>query len=178
MVMPYKYPMDDLPRHTLGHEDEPVALSGAEAIRSAATELVSQGKRTLDIYTLNLAKNVYGDSAFVDAVRQLVLDNSRAEVRILVADSASARRAGHRLILLGQELTSKITFKNPAPAFPQPRQPFLLVDGVGLLRLTPGRILEGVVNFNAPAAARELGNAFDRSWEASDPDPYLKRLTI
>lgn len=170
--------MKDINDHILGESDEDIRVASAEDNRTAALALVSQARRSLDIFSWKLDKAIYDNEPFVEAVKQLALSSSHVLIRILVQDSSHAAKNGHRLVNLSHRLTSRIQFRQPTAEYHGDYQAFLIVDGTGLLKRNLSDQYEGRLNFKAASEARELLNYFNLVWDNSSPDPYLRRLTI
>ena len=55
----------------LGETSTPLSLETCEVIWAAALRLAHQARRALDIYSLDLDKDIYDEPSFLDAVRAL-----------------------------------------------------------------------------------------------------------
>ena len=170
--------MIDISEFKLGEKSVEISLESSDDNRNVAIALARQAKRRIDIFTHDLDKRVFDDNDFVEAVKQMVIGHSRALLRVIVQDSTRATKQGHRLFNLGQEITSKIKFHKPDDEFINHGETYLLVDGTGLLLRRQHERYNGIANFNDPKRVRELQAHFDRAWEGSEPDAYLRRLTI
>jgi len=170
--------MIDISEYKLGETTEIIHLDSSDDNRVTAIALVQQGIRSIDIFTRHLDKPIYDNSEFISAIKKMALGHSRALVRILVQDSNKAAREGHRLVNLGQEITSKIKFHTPSREHTTHIEAFMIVDSTGLLHRRQLDRYNGTANFNDPKQVRELQAKFDRAWEHSEPDPHLRRLSI
>lgn len=170
--------MTDLNDQILGKSDSEIKIDSSQDNRRLACALLSQAKRTIDIYTHHLDKAIFDDADFIAALKRLVINHSKARARILVVDSQPAVKQGHRLINLGQQVTSKIKFNSPATNTTPPSDAFIVVDNTGLIYRPQGDRFHGHANFHAPNEARELLARFESLWENSTPDPYIRRLHI
>ena len=170
--------MTDFSQFRLGEDNETVHIDSLAQLQAAALALAGQAQRFLDIFTLHLDKQVFGQPAFVDAVKQLAISNRHTRIRILVRDSNPVAREGHRLFHLGQDLTSKIHFHKPDDTHLARREAFMLADACGLLYQPEADRRDARACFNSPLEVSELRKFFDEVWRLSGPDPYLRRLTI
>ena len=170
--------MIDVSEYKLGETSAEISLDSSDDNRNAAIALARQAKRSIDIFTHNLDKRIFDDKDFVEAVKYLVIGNSHAQLRVIVQDSNRAVKQGHRLFNLGQEIPSKIKFQKPDDEFMNTSNTYMLVDGTGLLLRRQHERYKGIANFNDPKLARELQAQFERAWESSEPDAYLRRLSI
>jgi hypothetical protein len=170
--------MIDVSEYKLGETPAQLSLQSSDDNRAVAIALARQARRGIDIFTHDLDKRIFDDRDFVEAVKHTVIGNSRAQLRVIVQDSSRAAKQGHRLFYLGQEITSKIKFHKPNHEFINHGETYMLVDGCGLLLRRQHERYEGIANFNDPQRVRELQALFDRAWEGSEPDPYLRRLSL
>jgi len=170
--------MIDISDFKLGETGEVIYLDNSDDHRIVACALASQAIRTIDIFTHQLDRRVYDDSGFIEAVKNLAIGHGRALIRILIQDSSRVAKEGHRLFNLGQEISSKIKFHNPAGEHSETGENFMIVDHTGLLYSRQYDRYEGHACFNDPKQARELTARFEREWKFSTPDPYLRRLSI
>lgn len=170
--------MPDLSTCTLGQTEEPLHLHTSAEHRAVVLSLASQATRTLCIHTRDLDPAVYDSAALNAAILQLVRNNRRAEVRILVQDSTRAVREGHGLVRLGQQLSSRIHFRVPGPDHRDFNEAFLVADVTGYVHRPLADQYTGVAVFKAPFEARRLLQYFDEVWERADSDPQLRRLFL
>lgn len=170
--------MQSLEGLKLGVDAERILVSTSAENRAAAIALVSQGKRSLYIYSRDLDHPIYDNPPFVEAVRKLALYSSYSQIRILVRNSEKIVSRGHGLVALAQQLSSFIQIRKPAPDYDGYNEAFLVVDKMGVLHRRLSDRYEGEVSFHAPEQGAVLVKFFDEVWELSEPDPQLRRLHI
>ena len=170
--------MTDYTQFRLGEDSSTLRLDGLSSLQAAVAALVSQARRSIDIFTLSLDKPVFDQPAFVDAVRRLATAGRHTQIRILIRDSTPVAKEGHRLYHLGQKLTSKIHFHRPDEQHLSRSDAFLLVDTCGLLYQPRAERRSARLSFNTPYEVRDLKRFFDEAWHFSGQDPYLRRLNI
>lgn len=170
--------MNDYTQFRLGDDSSTVRLDGLSSLQAAAVALAGQARRSIDIFTLHLDKQVFGQPDFVDAIKQLAIASRHTQIRILIRDSAPVAREGHRLVHLGQKLTSKIHFHKPDEHHLSRGEAFMLVDAYGLLYQPRADRRDARLSFNTPCEVRDLKSFFDDAWQFSGADPYLRRLNI
>ncbi|HKJ10589.1 MAG TPA: hypothetical protein VKA76_15990 [Gammaproteobacteria bacterium] len=168
----------DFSRRVLAESDQSLPLAGSADNREAALSLVTQARRTLDIFTQDLEPMVYDHQPVLDAVRQLALRSRHSRIRVLVKDSHRAVKDGHRLVELARHLSSFIEIRKAHEDARDAAEAFLIADGIGTLHRTLASRFEGTVNFRAPLHARRLAQWFTEVWERSAPDPELRRLHL
>ena len=164
--------------YKLGETNELIDIDTAEHHRLAALQMARQGRSTIHIISRKLDPHAYSTLEFVEAVKQLVLNNRRARVRIMVFESLLIRRRGHRLLNLSDRLSSFIELRKPDVQYKNFNESLLLVDNTAfLLRLNAERH-EGKVNFNDKPKARALFEMFEEMWIRARPDPNLMRMNL
>ncbi len=170
--------MYSLENLSLGKDNERIRLSTREENRCAVLALASQARRTIDIFSWDLEPDLYDDPPFIEAIKQLAIGSRRAQIRILLQDSTRAVKRGHRLPYIAQRIPSKIAIRKPSHEYKEYHQSLLISDGIGILRRPSCERFEGELNFKDPMQAKEQLNFFNKLWESSETDPYLKRLHI
>jgi len=166
------------PDLVLGGHGLEFELDSRADVAAITERLAAQASRSLYLHTEDLDATVYDRLPFLDAVSRLVRGHARAQVLILVQDSGTALRSGHRLIELYRRLSTAIRIHRPAPEYRNFHETFLLADSCGYLyRRNPGRY-EGVASFNDPGKVAEWRKYFMEVWERSEPDSQLLRLHL
>lgn len=164
--------------YKLGEQTDDIAINTSEDNAEAALSLVSQGGRSLDIFSRDLEPRIYDNSEFYDAVRALAVSTRDMYVRILVIDPDFIIKHGHRLIELARRLTSHMEIRKVHEDYCNNPEAYLVVDKRGLLHRKLATRYEAVVNFNNPMSATELHNQFTEMWERSKQYMDFKRLYI
>lgn len=162
----------------VGGDDTAYQVERTEELRRAVAALAGQARRQLDILTPDLEPAIYDATDFLDALRQLAIASRRTHLRVLVGDSESAVKRGHRIIELGRRLTTAIDIYRPAPGTEFGSEGFLLVDDRGLMWRANADRPEASVCFNDPMTVRRLRSRFDELWQEAQPDPELRRLHL
>ena len=164
--------------YKLGSTSEDIVVTTSEENQKFSIELASQASKTIDIYTQDLAARIYDVPEFISALRDLVVRNHSATIRVLVVDPDKTIKNGHRIVELSRRLTSSVELRHVATDFRSDPQSFLVVDGRGVLHSKDGNRFEAVVNFNDPLQGRELLNHFDTIWEHSPIVMDFRRLHV
>ena len=160
----------------LGESSEELQIENSEQNQEAALSMVRQTRRTLDIVSRDLDPAVYDDADFTQAVKNFVLNNRQARVRILVQDLGPVVKRGHQLVELFFRLTTFIDIREPSRDHADYNAAVMVVDRRGVILRSLGDRYEGSVNFNAPRQAGELLRLFNDMWAVAKPDPNLRRL--
>lgn len=146
--------------------------------RRAALILATQARHQLLIMGRELDPEVYGNSAFVEAISALARRGRHSEIRVLVRDTEPLVRHGHGLVALAQRLSSALVLHRLNPDYHTPDDSFLVADGYGVLYRPRSDDHEGTVDLKAPLRARVLMEGFEAAWTHSLPDPGLRRLQL
>ncbi len=170
--------INDLPRQVLGKTRGYIDLKGREDNKQAAIHMVTQGQRSLNLFTPNLDPRIFDNENFIEAVKKLAINNPRSKVNILILDPSEVVAHGHRIVELARRVSSHI-FIHRADEEDQSRvDTFMIVDDVGIIRRAHNDRCEGLAEFNNPAEARLLLKTFNEAWERSQPEPELRRLHL
>jgi hypothetical protein len=170
--------MPEWSEYTLGEHSDDIVIDSFEDNRAAATRLVSQGGRSLDIFSRDLEPRIYDNAEFADAVRALAIKTRDLHVRILVLDPDYIIKHGHRLVELARRLTSHMEIRKLHEDYCNNPEAYLIVDNRGLLHRKHASRYEAIVNFNNPMAATELHHHFTEMWDRSKQYMDFKRLYI
>lgn len=168
----------DFSNHVLGETADTVGVGRSGEVRAAATSMVRQARRTLDLVSRNLDAAVYDDAEFLEATKQLVLRSGRTQMRILVQDATPAVTRGHRLLELTRRLSSYMDIRVPGRQHANYNSAFLIVDRMGTIFRPLADRYDGVVCFRNPREAGELSELFEEMWALADTDPNLRALKV
>jgi hypothetical protein len=146
--------------------------------RLAALSLATQTGMSICIFSHDLEPQIYNQTPFLDAVKELAIGSRQGSIRILLQDNEKVQREGHRLVHLWRRLTSKIEIRRPHRDYMDHPESFLVVDQTGYLRHRTYTGYEAIVDFNSRLEAGKLAGFFDEVWEQSEPDSELRGLNI
>lgn len=155
-----------------------VTITSREENAAATLEMIRQARQKIAIISQELDPYVYDQLEFREALKQLVLNNRFAEVRIIVFKPEIIVRRGHKLLDLGNYLSSFIQFKKVAKEYRSFNEAVLIADEVGFVFRENIERYRGKVNFNSRSGSKSLLDVFDNMWEAAKPDPNLRRVII
>ena len=168
----------DLSNYQIGEQDEVIHLESMGDNRIAATSLVQQCKNTIILQSYDLDPIIYDEPDFIEAVRQVAINNSRSNVKILIEDASKVVSGGHRLIELMRQLTSSIQIQKINTDLKTLSDAFLICDETAILYRKQTHRYEGFVNFNDRGKCRQILADFKDSWEKSMPEHEFRRLHI
>lgn len=159
--------MTDLNKLVLGDYDQDIELGNSQENANATHALISQARRSVDIYTHELDPKVYNTSDCINALKAFVLHNAYARIRILIRSPNRSIKSGHRLVSLARHLSSYIEIRVIHEDYKSQPDAFVIVDQRGVLYLSEGDRYDGKCNFNDPRLATELSHRFNEVWNHS-----------
>jgi len=162
----------------LGQNAGEIPLHSISEHQEMATHFAQQAQRTLNIFTYDLDRAIFGRPAFIEAVKQLIIGHRNASVRILLQDCTRIQQEGHQLINLGQRLTSRIEIRRPGPEHIDHHENFLTADHKGFIQRSFHDRYDGTADFHAPLKTSKLDSFFIDAWEHSEPYGELRRLHL
>lgn len=168
----------DLGNYQIGEQDKVIHLDSMEDNRIAAVALAQQCKNSLIIQSYDLDPIIYDTPDFVEAIRQVAINNPRSQVKILIEDASKVVSGGHRLIELMRQLTSSIQIQKINTDLKTLSDAFLICDETAILYRKQTHRYEGFVNFNDRGKCRQILADFKDSWEKSMPEREFRRLHI
>ena len=155
-----------------------VTLTGRIEFLAAARKLVSETRYNASLQSAALDPRIFGDASFADAVKQFLLLQRNARLRVLVAYPQLAVRGPHALLDLGRLMPSRMEFREFAPGRPLPQEELLIADGRLLLERSTPDAMEARLIREDPMTTRERQRRFDTLWDHSVPSAELRRLRI
>jgi len=153
-------------------------FSTAAELRSLTLEIVRRGRRYLDVVSRNLEPSVFDTREFVAAVKALVVNNPKAEVRIIVLRPETLIGRQHRLVDLAQRLNSFIQIRRPSRDHWEFNEAMLICDRRNTIHCKIADRFEGSAYFDAEGRAAQLAQSFNELWEYGEPDPNFRQLFL
>jgi hypothetical protein len=170
--------MMDFSEYTLGENDKVIHLETMDDNRAAVIAIAQQTRRTLAIQSYDLDPIIYDNADFIEAVRQIAVNSTRADIKILIEDSRKIISYGHRIIELSRQLSSFMQIRKINTDLKTLPEAFLIGDETALVYRRQAQRYEGFANFNDRGRCRLLLADFKDSWEKAAQDPELRRLHI
>jgi len=147
-------------------------------MRQAAIEVVREAKRKVSIFTHDLEPGIYDNPEFLEIVKRLVLSQTYARIRVLIADPSRAIKTGNNFVHLGRRLNTYIEFRHVREDLRTHAEAFCIADQTALVyRLQAGR-WEGIADTHEPAVAKLYSTMFDEIWLASEVTTEFRQLGI
>ena len=159
-----------------GQERGIVAVDGREAMRTAIIEVIGQARRSLLILSQCLERQLYQDSAVVEALKQQLLDNRHLQVRMLVADPRVAVRDAGMLTALARRLSSRFTIHEPDERGPVFSEELVLAERRSYLLLSLPKNRTATYARRDPVGGKIWSKTFDELWLNSQPSLEFRQL--
>ena len=162
----------------LGQSAGTIEVSARADVARISLELARQSRRSLDIVSRHLDPDVYDNEEFVEAVKELVLNNRGARVRLMVIDARPLVTQNHRLIDLADRVSSYVELRGPAAQHKMFNEAMLVADNMGYVHRQFSDRFEATASFADRRITARLSERMDDLWERGLPDPNFRRLHI
>ena len=153
-------------------------LSTREEMREAAIEVAREATRKVSIFTHDLEPGIYDDPEFLEIIKRLVLSQTYARIRVLIADPSRAVKNGNNFVHLGRRLNTYIEFRHVREDLRTHSEAFCIADETALVYRLQAPRWEGIADTHEPAVARLYGKMFDELWAASEVEMEFRQLGI
>ena len=153
-------------------------ISTHEEMRDAAIQVVSEASRRVSIFTHDLEPGIYDDPEFLEIVKRLVLSQTYARIRVLIAEPMKAVKNGNDFVHLGRRLNTYIEFRHVREDLRTHAEAFCIADETALVYRLQAPRWEGIADTYEPAVARLYGKMFDEIWLASEVETEFRQLGI
>jgi hypothetical protein len=153
-------------------------ISTREETRQAVIEVTREARRKVSIFTHDLEPGIYDDPDFLEVVKRLVLSQTYARIRVLIADPTRAIKSGNAFVYLGRRLNSYIEFRHVREDLRTHAEAFCIADENALVYRLQAERWEGIADTYEPAVAKLYGKMFDEIWLASEVETEFRQLGI
>jgi sugar-specific transcriptional regulator TrmB len=153
-------------------------ISTREEMRQAAIEVVSEASRRVSIFTHDLEPGIYDDPEFLEIIKRLVLSQTYARIRVLIAEPSRAVKNGNNFVHLGRRLNTYIEFRHVREDLRTHGEAFCIADETALVYRLQARRWEGIADTHEPAVAKLYSRMFDEIWLASEVEVEFRQLGI
>ena len=153
-------------------------ISTREEMRQAVIEVAREARRKVSIFTHDLEPGIYDDPDFLEVIKRLVLSQTYARIRVLIADPTRAIKNGNAFVYLGRRLNSYIEFRHVREDLRTHAESFCIADETALVYRLQAERWEGIADTYEPAVARLYGQMFDEIWLASEVESEFRQLGI
>ena len=162
----------------LGEDSPPLTLESSADNYAVTLAMLRQTRRTVEIFSRQLDGRLYDTAGFIETLGKVASRQPQVRIRILLKEIEPLVSHDHRIIELSRRLSSSIHIRHVHEHYKEYNQAFMIFDQRGVIRRQLADRFDGIARFNDPMEARNLGAFFDEVWEASQPDPNLRRLYI
>jgi len=153
-------------------------ISTRDEMRQAVIEVAREASRKVSIFTHDLDPGIYDDPDFLEIVKRMVLRQSYARIRVLIADPSRAIKNGNQFVHLGRRLNTYIEFRHVRDDLRTHAESFCIADETALVYRLQHERWEGIADTYEPAVAKLYGKMFDEIWLASEVEIEFRQLGI
>ena len=153
-------------------------ISTREEMQQAAIEVVSEATRKVSIFTHDLEPGIYDNPEFLEIIKRLVLSQTYARIRVLIAEPMRAIKNGNNFVHLGRRLNTYIEFRHVREDLRTHAEAFCIADQTALVYRLQASRWEGIADTHEPAVAKLYGKMFDEIWLASEVEIEFRQLGI
>ena len=153
-------------------------ISTKDEMRQAVIDVAGEASRKLAIFTHDLDPGIYDDPDFLEVVKHLVLSQTYARIRVLIADPSRAIKNGNAFVNLGRRLNTYIEFRQVREDLRTHAESFCIADETALVYRLQHERWEGIADTHEPAVAKLYGTMFDEIWQASEVEIEFRQLGI
>ena len=153
-------------------------ISTREETREAVIAIAKEATRKVSIFTHDLEPGIYDDPDFLEIIKRLVLSQTYARIRVLIADRVRAIKNGNNFVHLGRRLNTYIEFRHVREDLRTHAESFCIADETALVYRLQHAKWEGIADTYEPAVAKVYGEMFDEIWLDSEVEIEFRQLGI
>ena len=153
-------------------------ISTQQEMRSAVIRVAREASRRVSIYTHDLEPGIYDDHDFLEVIKHMVLSQTYARIRVLIADPSRAIKNGNAFVQLGRRLNTYIEFRHVREDFRTHPESFCIADESAIVYRLDANRWEGIADTYEPAVCRHYSSIFDEIWLASEVAIEFRQLGI
>ncbi len=147
-------------------------------MRQAVIEVARVATQKVSIFTHDLEPGIYDDPDFLEVIKHLVLSQTYARIRVLIADPSRAIKNGNNFVHLGRRLNSYIEFRHVREDLRTHAESFCIADETALVYRLQDSRSDGIADTYEPAVAKLYRKMFDEIWLASEVEVEFRQLGI
>jgi predicted GNAT family N-acyltransferase len=164
--------------YQLAEDKDLILLRKEDDFRHICLAMATQATHHVRIFSPWLDHKLYDNGPIADALAVLARRNKYSHIEILVYDSHRIVKNGHRLMELARRVPSSMAMRIVHPELRTSNQEFMLADKSGMAFRQEYDTYEGYGYFHNVSEANRLARLFQRAWDSSLSDPYLRQLKI
>jgi len=165
-------------QYILGQTDSEIDLDSREDNRLATLAMLKQARSRVEIISRDLDPSIYDQPELLDVLKNMVLENRRARVRIIVFESRALAGRGHQLLKLAGDLSTFIEIRQGAVEHDHYSEAMLVADTCGYIHRLQWNRYEANANLNGRQHCKALLNSFEDMWNQATSSVYLRRLSL
>lgn len=151
-------------------------ISTQKEMRTAVIDVAKEARRRVSIYTHDLEPGIYDDPDFLEVIKHLVLSQTYARIRVLIADPSRAIKNGNAFVNLGRRLNTYIEFRHVREDLRTHPESFCIADEAAMVYRLQASRWEGIADTYEPDVAKHYGSIFDEIWQASEVELEFRQL--
>jgi len=155
-----------------------VLLTSVDSIRTHSIHLLSQAKRDICIYSLELESWLYDNDETYQYCKDFLLAHERNRLRILLCDTSRIIQSGHRLLPLAQRLHSRCEIRLVNNEHHFADNYWLTVDQQALLLRRADTEKQASAHYYDPVLAQRKQLEFEAMWSVARLDINLRRMPL
>lgn len=145
---------------------------------SAALSLISQARRTIDLFTHNFDPRILDTPEVASAISDFVKVSPNSQMRILLCDPSLVVKQGHRIIELSRRFSSFISIRQTHEEYLSTSSSFLITDKTALLFRPHANEYNAIVNYDTRHDCRQHLEFFNEVWQRSEAVSEIRQLFI
>ena len=153
-------------------------ISTREEARESVIAVAREADRKVSIFTHDLEPGIYDDPDFLEIIKRLVLSQTYARIRVLIADPTRAIKNGNNFVHLGRRLNTYIEFRHVREDLRTHGEAFCIADEKALVYRLQANRWEGIADTYEPAVAKLYGKMFDEIWLDSEVEVEFRQLGV
>lgn len=148
-----------------------------EELAAALLDQLGDIRQKLDIFTIDLNRELFGNRELVDILRLWIINCPRAQIRIFVKDAQRSMMRGNPLIELGLNLTSYFQFREPTPQQNIDLDEMILIDQRHAFTWSERQPEIKFIQDQSLQLA-PLQSGFDECWHRGQASQHIRNLNL
>ena len=126
-------------------------ISTREEARESVIAVAREASRKVSIFTHDLEPGIYDDPDFLEIIKRLVLSQTYARIRVLIADPSRAIKNDNNFVHLGRRLNTYIEFRHVRDDLRTHAEAFCIADEKALVYRLQANRWDGIADTYEPA---------------------------
>lgn len=148
------------------------------AVAAAVTSLLEQTRRRIAVFAPALDGRLFNNSLIAELLARFAARHPRNRAQFLVIDTVTLLRDNPRLTEVCRRFSTFVQARAMGEEHAELTEMFMVVDGTAYLHQKHTDRMTFLVDYNAPAQARLLGQQFDNLWQQAQPISALNALGL